>query len=61
MDCDFDKIWLLLEKKLGIEEQLELLEHLKNCDICFETARTIRRDRDSRLHVPRNVKEEAAS
>ena len=51
MRCDFEKLWLLVDKRLDLEERLEVLEHLDNCEICFEAVRQITRDRDVDLFV----------
>jgi hypothetical protein len=51
MICNFDKICLFFDKKLSINQQLELLGHLDHCDICLEAARQIKRDRDAGLYV----------
>jgi len=34
--CDFDKLMLLLEGKLPLDEGLELFDHLDACEVCFE-------------------------
>jgi hypothetical protein len=61
MRCDFEKICSLLDGKLGIGQRLEVLDHLENCDICFETARMIKRDRDAELYVRLKVTDEPGS
>jgi hypothetical protein len=47
MECNFDMIWLYLNKKLDLDRQLEVLNHLYQCEICFEAMYQISRDRDA--------------
>ncbi len=54
MTCNFDKLVLYLDKKLDLDGQLEILEHLDDCDTCFDAVYQISRDRDDALfrYVP---------
>jgi uncharacterized protein YuzB (UPF0349 family) len=61
MNCDIEKLWLYLNKKLDLDTQLEVLEHLDNCEICFETLYQMARDRDADLFVQFKMKEELVS
>jgi mannose-1-phosphate guanylyltransferase len=44
MRCDFEKLWRYLNEKLEQDAQLEVREHLDNCDICFEFVATVNRE-----------------
>ena len=61
MKCDFEKICLLLDRKLNLRWQLKVLDHLERCEICFEAARQIIRDRDANLYVRESVNDRLAS
>lgn len=45
-DCSFEKLMLLLDKKLSLNAQLRVFQHLEGCDICRDTLYHISRDRD---------------
>ena len=49
--CSFDKLLQLMDKKLDLDGQLEVLDHLDRCEVCRETVYLIRRDRDEGLFV----------
>ena len=51
--CSFQKLVLLLDKKLGLDEKLEVLTHLESCTICRDTVYQIARDRDEALFIRR--------
>ena len=51
MRCDFEKLWLYLDKKLDLDGQLEVLKHLDDCETCFEAVYLMSRDRDAKLFV----------
>ena len=53
MTCSFEKLVLYLDKKLDLDAQLELLDHLEKCGNCFDAVYHISRDRDARLFVRR--------
>jgi Putative zinc-finger len=53
MNCSFEKLVLYLDRKLDLDAQLELLEHLEKCGNCFDAVYHISRDRDARLFVRR--------
>jgi hypothetical protein len=55
--CSFKKLVLLLDKKLDLDEKLEVLDHLESCKICRDAVYQISRDRDEALfvHRPYNV------
>ena len=44
MKCNFDKLWLFINKQLEPEEQLAVLNHLEECEICCEAICNIARD-----------------
>ncbi len=50
MRCDFDKLVLYLDKKLDLDGQLEVLDHLDDCEACFDAVYQISRDRDEGLY-----------
>ena len=49
MICDFDRLRVLLDKELQLDEALELFDHLDNCDVCFEEVYRIYKERDSKF------------
>ena len=49
--CSFEKLILLLERKLSINAQLRLFDHLDRCEICRDTIYHISRDRDEALRI----------
>lgn len=51
MTCNFEKLVLFLDRKLDLDSQLAVLEHLDECDTCFEAIYQISRDRDAKLFV----------
>jgi anti-sigma factor RsiW len=51
MECDFEKLVLYLDKKLDLDAQLAVLEHLDDCETCFDAVYQISRDRDAELFV----------
>jgi len=53
MKCDFEKLVLYLDKRLSVDAQLEVLEHLDTCENCFDAVYHISRDRDAGLFVHR--------
>ncbi len=60
--CSFEKLIQLLDKKLGLDEKLEVLEHLNTCKICRDAVYQISRDRDDSFFVrrPYNVEKNIA-
>jgi hypothetical protein len=60
--CSFKKLILLLDKKLGLDEKLEVLDHLQSCTICRDAIYQISRDRDEALFIrrPYNVDKNVA-
>jgi len=61
-DCSFKRLVLLLDKKLRLDERLEVLSHLDSCRICRDAVYQISRDRDEVLfvHRPYNVERNVA-
>ncbi len=51
MKCDFDKLVEYLDKRLVLDDQLAVLEHLDFCDACFDAVYQLSRDRDADLFV----------
>jgi hypothetical protein len=60
--CSFQKLVQLLDKKLGLDEKLEVLDHLNSCQICRDAVYQISRDRDDGFFVrrPYNVEKHVA-
>ena len=60
--CSFQKLVQLLDKKLGLDEKLEVLDHLNSCQICRDVVYQISRDRDDGFFVrrPYNVEKHVA-
>jgi uncharacterized Fe-S radical SAM superfamily protein PflX len=61
MKCDFERLWLYLNKKLDSKEQLEVLDHLSKCEICCEAICQIARDQDSDYFIKYELKKRMAS
>jgi hypothetical protein len=51
--CSFKKLVMLLDKKLDLDEKLEVLGHLESCQICRDAVYQISRDRDESLFIRR--------
>jgi anti-sigma factor RsiW len=51
--CNFEKLIRYLDKQLGLEDKLEVLDHLDHCDICRDAVFHISRDRDANLFYHR--------
>jgi anti-sigma factor RsiW len=51
MNCDFEALLSYLDKKLDLDRQLAVLEHLDFCEACFDALYEIVRDRDDDLFV----------
>ncbi len=49
--CDYDRLVRFIDKKLGLDEKLEVFDHLDRCRFCRETVYMISRERDSALFV----------
>ncbi|MDR1728262.1 MAG: zf-HC2 domain-containing protein [Acidobacteriota bacterium] len=49
--CSFQKLVQLLDNELGIDDRLEVLEHVDSCDICRDAVYQITLDRDEALFV----------
>jgi predicted anti-sigma-YlaC factor YlaD len=60
--CSFQKLVQLLDKKLSLDEKLEVLDHLNSCQICRDAVYQISRDRDDGFFVrrPYNVEKHVA-
>ena len=60
--CSFKKLVLLLDKKLRLDERLEVLSHLDSCRICRDAVYQISRDRDEAffVHRPFNIERNVA-
>jgi hypothetical protein len=51
MNCDFEVLVSYLDRKLDVDRQLDLLDHLEFCEPCFDALYKIVRDRDENLFV----------
>jgi hypothetical protein len=40
-----------LDRKLNLTQQLEVLDHLDNCNLCLGTARLLKRVRDGEIPI----------
>ncbi len=49
--CSFKRLVRFLDKKLDLDNRLEILNHLDSCDICRDTIYQIARDRDHSLLI----------
>ncbi len=47
--CSFKKLIKFLDRKMGLDARLEILNHLDSCNICREAIYQISRDRDEAL------------
>jgi hypothetical protein len=56
--CDFDKLVKLLDKGLGLDEKIEVLNHLDMCEICRDAIYHISVDRDRDFFLPKPAREE---
>ena len=45
MKCNFEKLIWYLEARMGTDGELEVLEHLEKCEICFDTICELVRER----------------
>ena len=43
--CDFEKLIEYLERRMGTDGELEVLEHLEKCEVCFDTICELVRER----------------
>jgi hypothetical protein len=61
-ECSFQKLVLLLDKKLDLDDQLDIMNHLDACKICRDAVYQISRDRDDALFIrrPYNVRKAVA-
>ena len=59
MQCDFAKLVHYLDKELGLDDQLEVLTHVDECESCFDAVFHLSRDRDSRFFVFRPYREKS--
>ena len=53
MKCSFEKLLRYLDKRLSLDEKLELLSHLDDCETCRDAIYQLSRDRDAELFVHR--------
>jgi hypothetical protein len=54
--CDLEKLKMLLDKRLDLDQNLEIFDHLDKCDSCRTALYTITRDRDKNYLVYRPYK-----
>jgi hypothetical protein len=55
--CNFEKLIWYLERRMGTDGELEVLEHLEKCEICFDTICELVRERAAfrAVHACRDV------
>jgi predicted anti-sigma-YlaC factor YlaD len=51
--CSFNRLLRLVNKKLDLDEQLEVYDHLDRCGICRDAVCQISRDRDKAFFIYR--------
>ncbi len=54
--CSFEKLVLYLDKQLNLDDQLEVLQHVDECETCRDAIYQISRDRDGDLFIVRPYK-----
>jgi hypothetical protein len=54
--CDLEKLKLLLDKRLDLDQNLELFDHLDQCASCRTAVYAISRDRDKAYLIYRPYK-----
>jgi hypothetical protein len=55
-ECSFKMLVMLLDKKLNLDEKLEVLSHLDSCKICRDAVYQISHDRDEAYFIHRPYK-----
>ena len=53
MTCDFERLVFYLDGKLSLDEQLDTLNHIDDCETCFDAIYHLSRDRDDHLFISR--------
>jgi len=51
MQCDFEMLVHYLDKELDLDEQLDVLGHVDECETCRDAVFHISRDRDAKFFV----------
>jgi len=49
--CNFEYLWQFVKKQLDLDKQLEVYDHLDQCDICRDAVYQISRDLDGVLFI----------
>ncbi len=49
--CSFDRLLLFIDRRLDLNGQLEVYDHLDRCDICRDAVYQLSRDRDETLFL----------
>lgn len=49
--CNYNRLVKFLEKKLDIDQRLEILSHLETCSDCFDELYKLRRMKDSKHFI----------
>lgn len=58
MQCSFDKLVLYLDKQLDLDGELEVLDHIDECENCHDAVYQITRDRDAEQYGVRRRRRE---
>jgi predicted anti-sigma-YlaC factor YlaD len=53
--CDFDQLLQLLNRQLDLDRQLEVYDHLDQCEICRDTVYQLAHDQDGALSLFRTA------
>jgi hypothetical protein len=54
--CSIEKLMRLLDKRLRLDQELELFDHLDHCDSCRTAVYNLSHDRDKAFFVYRPYK-----
>jgi hypothetical protein len=49
--CSFDRLLHFVDKKLDLNGELDVYDHLDRCDICRDAVYQLSRDRDDSLFI----------
>ncbi len=55
--CNYNRLVKFLEKKLDIDQRLEILSHLETCGNCFDELYKLRRMKDNKHFIYKSFDE----